>query len=162
MVKTTDVPNPKLIKERVAYHESGHAAIVYLVGRRVKNIQIFPNSVHDYNGHVEDDSDDNPSSLEDVKKSICVLYGGLIAESIKYSSSDVRPSGLGMIDKVRVAKLLEKEDIGDQKELLKEKTIRLLNKNWAIVEGLAETLIQSKDGCSLNEDDVISIINSNK
>lgn len=134
MVKTTDVPNPKLIKERVAYHKSGHAVIVYLVGRRVKNIQIFPHSVHGYNGHAEDDSDDNPYSLEDVKNSICVLYGGLIAESIKYSSSYVRPSELGMIDKGRVAKLLEKEDIGDQKELLKEKTKRLLNKNWAIVE----------------------------
>lgn len=160
MGKKTDSPDQQLTKERVAYHEAGHAVIVYLMGRRVLNIQIFPHIVHGYNGNVIDDSDDNLSSLEDIKKTIRVLYGGVIAESIKYSSSDAKTSGIGLTDKGRIAKLLENEDIEEQKEFLKEETKRLLTKNWQIVEDLAEVLIQNRDGCSLKEDDVLSIINS--
>ncbi|MBW1673857.1 MAG: M50 family metallopeptidase, partial [Deltaproteobacteria bacterium] len=41
--------DPKLIQERTAYHESGHAVLAYLMGRRVLEIQLFPHKTHIYN-----------------------------------------------------------------------------------------------------------------
>lgn len=162
MGKTAEAITPKKIKERVAYHESGHAVLAYLIGRTVLEIKIFPDKIHIYDGCMEDDSDDNPSSLEDAKKNICITYAGKIAENIRYGSLNAQAfKRMGDKDKKRAEKLLNKyfpKDKEKQKRLLRKKAKRLLIQKWPSVERLAEILIQGENGCSLKKDDVLRII----
>ena len=101
MVEKTEETDLKTSQKRIAYHEFGHAVLAYLMGRRVLEIQLFPHKTHIYNGHIIDDSDEKPSTLEDAKKSICVSYAGEIAEKIKYGSLDAQPSGMGLEDRIK-------------------------------------------------------------
>lgn len=132
-------------RERIAYHEAGHAVVSCVLGHKILRIEVFPHKEFGFAGFVLDDRDDHPSSLAEIEKSVCICYAGNIAESIKFVSSEDRPSVLGLMDKVKASDLLRKHFSEDEAKetgrLLREHTEKLLRENWLAVEALVTKLL---------------------
>lgn len=163
-------------KRRVAYHESGHAIIAYLLpgADPVHKISIIPRGLSAL-GYTQQLPTDEKYLItkEDMMDKITVLFGGRAAEEIVFGSTSTGAQndlmratdivraiitqfgmdeklGLAVIEKPGASKFLTSEGILKERDEISEKTKELIDKE--IVEIMQNLYKKAKDILMQNRD----------
>ena len=158
-------------KEIVAYHESGHAVMSYLLNEPIARASILA-TVSGVGGAVfnEDKTDTVFQTDEDFRNRIMICYGGRASEEIKYdgvvttgASNDITQATnlmLNYIEKMGFDKnfglldleVLSQTHLLSDKEITKkltsmsnelyDKTLKTLTEHYNLVEKLAQKLLE--------------------
>lgn len=168
----------------VAYHEAGHAVMMYLTGGEIGRVSTYPTTsgVGGFVMHVEPDSQFR--SKQDLTDRIKVAYAGRCSEYIKFGSENITTGASNDIK--QATKVLESmylkygfsENLGllDYQSLLKnrltsaqviyseiknmsksimDETLVMLKEHYSCVEALADALLEHE---FLNGSDAVRII----
>lgn len=144
---------PKIKRENIvdikktAYHEAGHAVAAYRFGHYVDEITIIKKD--DILGSSKSETEWG-GNIKSYIEQIIVLYAGFAAER-KYN---VKANKRGSINDDEHATVLLR--FTNEKETsLRKKAKEIINKNWIIIEAIAEKLIEYK---TLKADEWVIII----
>jgi ATP-dependent Zn protease len=122
-------------EKATAYHEAGHALAAYRFGHYGGRITIVPNGDRVGRSLSEAEWGDGSTDIEQI----IVLFAGLASES-KYNA-DANKLGSSDDDE-KAADLLERTN--ETESSLRKKAKELIDKNWQIIEAIAEKLFIHK------------------
>ena len=171
-------------KEIVAYHESGHAVVTYLLKHPIARASIIA-STSGVGGFVmQTETDEKLKTKEYFLEQVKICYGGRASEEIKFNdittgaSSDITQAtnilaeyiekfgfdddfGLLDMDILKNQGMIQDNQVRIKiselsKELYKD-TVKLLTNNYELVERLAKRLIEDE---TLSGKEVESILSS--
>lgn len=169
-------------RERVAYHEAGHAVMSYLLGVKIARASIVGTTSGVGGAVFHQESDSQFKTDEDFVKDIKICYGGRASEEIKFNSksngasSDITKAtrmlndyikrygfdnefGLLDIDLLMDNTLIEADKILDKMSYLSnlfyKEAKELLESNYNLVELLAKKLLEVE---SLTADNIYEIL----
>lgn len=169
-------------KEIVAYHEAGHAVVTYLLGKPIARVSII-GSTSGVGGFVMQSESKSQFTLKgDLEKQVMISFGGRCSEAIKFddistgAQSDISKATsilhsyvmkygfskkFGMVDvDVLIQNRIAVGDevasiVSDLSKELEEKTMKLLQDNYSLVEILADSLLSLE---TISGDDVKEIL----
>lgn len=176
-------------KEIVAYHESGHAVMTYLVGKPISRASII-GTTSGVGGAVfqADSSDTLFTTKQDMIDRVMITYSGRASEEIKFkdvttgAENDITQAtnvmsayiqrygfdkdfGLLDISVLSEQGLIDMADITSRlskmsKEVYKD-TFDLLNKNYSKVEALAQKLLEVETLSGREIEELLNSMSSN-
>lgn len=148
-------------RERLAYHEAGHAVALLDCRRGLKHITIVPGE-----GHLgrntpaplpsfHPDRDDGPSTRLRVEQSVVGLLGGAVAEAHLLGRDcrlgDFKRYG-GAVDLARAYRLVCFQSAGDEEAnaylswlFERTKSVIAFPQNWAAVKAIAQALLHQQE-----------------
>lgn len=173
-------------REVIAYHEAGHATMMYLVGEKIARVSIIGTSSGVGGMVVKSNDDGGMLTKSELENSISIAYAGRCSERIKFdritsgASNDITEAtrlinlyvdrlgfdtDVGMLDITSMTSssaLIDKELFARKSELakrLEQETLTLLTSNYHLVEALAGVLLERETLCG---EEVISIFSNAK
>jgi ATP-dependent Zn protease len=131
---------------RTAIHEAGHAAIALCLGILFETLSVKPDG--DALGHVMVSDDYRDHDRGDAMKFAIFALAGCVAEAISGYDLDGAVDGAthdyrDVDDALRRAFKTDGE-CARRRSRAYSKTIKLLDKNWALVENLAAALVEKE------------------
>lgn len=171
-------------KQIVAYHESGHAVMSYLLGEPIARATIIGTTSGVGGAVMNLEKSTNFTTKKELEDRVCICYGGRCAERIKFNeetngaSNDITQATnilltyvgqLGFDDKVGLLDcgvlanngVLSKDSIMERISVkaneLEKKTDDLLQNNFELVEKLANALLELE---TLSGNDVKEVLES--
>lgn len=167
-------------REIVAYHESGHAVMSYLLGEEIARATIV-GTTSGVGGVVFNKERENLlQSDEDYRKRIMILYGGRASEEIKYgnvttgASNDITQAtqliqayvqkfgfdrDYGLLDIELLDRYVDSDMLTQFSNIsldLYKRTKEKLDSNYALVERLAVKLLEAE---TLSGDAILELLN---
>lgn len=118
-------------EKATAYHEAGHALAAYRFDHYGGRITIIPEGDTVGSSLSEGEWGDGSKDIEQI----IVLYAGFTAES-KYNKNANKLASSS--DDAKAADLLQRTN--ETESNLREKTKKIIDKNWTIIEAIAEKL----------------------
>lgn len=129
--------------ERVAYHEAGHAAASLLFGYNPHYVSILPDGEDNSAGQAFQLDGDN-STVEDMRNQVIRFYAGAESERLicsPHEHEDV--DGHAASDNEEAEWWLQRT--GSTEQELRDKTVHFVTANWALIELIAQELMEHKE-----------------
>src|SRR5262249_33432251 len=133
-------------RERLAYHEAGHAVIAYRLGIEVNFVTILPTHyTSGYAAHGELFCGGVASDHDALERAIKICLAGQMAEALFYSRFRRRRRSVDYVCAFGLARYLAG---GDAKEIIRyqeRETKALLNFYWNDVKHVAQALLENDE-----------------